>query len=176
MLEGCSPDASTRRDGTTSSQRSSLSPSGSRANPTDALVAYLEDSREGAPKSTVSFDSLVTCQIGDGVYQPIDMLATYHILDQAGRGDTITVRVRITTVAEEDESPVNADRYLARQRVRTDTLRWLIARTHAGEWRVCEGPQFGFYGTDSTTSWQPAGASHITARQLADSIYRSDPP
>ena len=38
------------------------------------------------------------------------------------------------------------------------------------------GPQFGANGSDSLTTWQPAGASYTSARQLADSVYRADPP
>jgi hypothetical protein len=139
-------------------------------------VAFLEASREGAPETASPFDSLVTCQIGDGMYQPIQLLATYHLLVTEGAGDTVSIGVRVTTVAEEDGSPTRPDRFVAIQRIKTETQQWRVARTPAGGWRVCSGPQFGTYGSDSTTTWHPAGASYTSARRLADSVYQADPP
>jgi hypothetical protein len=146
------------------------------SDPTSALVAYLEASREGALKSATPFDSLVTCQIGDGMYQPIQLLATYHLLVTEGAGDTVSIGARVTTVAEENGSPTHPDRFVAMQRIKTETQQWRVARTPAGGWRVCSGPQFGTYGSDRTTTWQPAGASYKSARRLADSVYQADPP
>ena len=136
----------------------------------------MEASREGSGPSSVPFDSLVTCQIGDGMYQPIEVLATYEVLGVAGVGDTVEVQAHVTTVAEQDGSPTNYDGYVAVQRIKTDTRTWRVARTSNGQWRVCFGPQFGFYGNDRTTSWSPSGASYKTAKQLADSIFRANPP
>ena len=144
--------------------------------PTSALAAFLEASREGASNSASPVDSLVTCQIGDGMYQPIQLLATYHVLTSVGAGDTVATTARVTTVAEEDGSRTRSDRFVAIQRIRTETLQWRVARVPSGEWRVCSGPQFGGYGSDGVTTWQPAGASYASARKLADSIYRADPP
>ena len=144
--------------------------------PKSALIAFLEASRDGAPKSASPIDSLVTCQIGDGMYQPIELLATYHLLATEGAGDTVSIGARVTTVAEEDGSPTQPARFVAIQRITTETQQWRVARTAAGAWRVCSGPQFGTYGSDSTTTWEPAGASYTSARRLADSVYQADPP
>lgn len=142
----------------------------------DSLAAFLEASREGAPNPVSPLDALVTCQIGDGMYQPIQLLATYHVLASVGAGDTVAVSARVTTVAEEDGSPTHSGRFIAIQRIMTETVQWKVARVSTGEWRVCSGPQFGAYGSDSVTTWQPAGASYLSAGQLADSVYRADPP
>ena len=147
----------------------------SREEAVSALTMYLEESRERAAKASVPFDSLVTCQIGDGMYQPIELLATYQVLDAVGTGDTLEVRAVVTTVAEEDGSPRQYERFVATQRVKTDTATWRVAK-HLGGWRVCEGPQFGAYGSDALTTWSPSGASYQSARQLADSIFRANPP
>ena len=148
----------------------------SREEAAKALTTYLEASREGAPKPAVPFDSLVTCQIGDGMYQPIELLATYQVLDAVGTGDTLEVKAIVTTVAEEDGSPAQYERFVATQRVKTDTGTWRVAKHLGGGWRVCDGPQFGAYGSDALTTWSPAGSSYQTARQLADSIFRANPP
>jgi hypothetical protein len=110
------------------------------------------------------------------MYQPSELLATYHVLAGVGTGDTLTVAARVTTVAEEDGSPTHVNRFVAVQRIKTELQQWRVARTSSGAWRVCVGPQFGAYGSDSLTSWTPAGASYTSARQLADSVYRADPP
>ena len=159
-----------------SARRTAARAASPNGDPTTALAAFLEASREGASNSGSPVDSLVTCQIGDGMYQPIQLLATYHVLTSVGAGDTVAITARVTTVAEEDGSPTRSDRFVAVQRIRTDTLQWRVARVASGEWRVCSGPQFGVYGSDGVTTWQPAGASYASARQLADSIYRADPP
>ena len=176
LLAACGSRSAAQADNAGSSQVHASRNSSPNNDARNALVAFLEASRESTPKSVLPFDSLVTCQIGDGMYQPIQLLATYHVLSTAGVGDTVTVSARVTTVAEEDGSPTRASRFVAIQRIKTETQEWRVARTRSGKWRVCFGPQFGAYGSDGVTTWQPAGASYTSARKLADSVYRSDPP
>ena len=176
MLAACGSRSASIAEHADSTQGRALRAESPNNDPTTALVAFLEASREGAPASALPFDSLVTCQIGDGMYQPIQLLATYHVVPTAAIGDTVSIAARVTTVAEEDGSPTQSNRFVAIQRIKTETQQWRVARTQSGRWRVCFGPQFGAYGSDGLTSWQPAGASYKTARRLADSIYRSDPP
>ena len=171
---GSRSESTARR--THSSQGPVLRVASANTDPTSALVAFLEASREETPKSASPVDSLVTCQMGDGMYQPIQLLATYHLLATEGAGDTVAIGGRVTTVAEEDGSPSHPNRFVAIQRIKTETQRWRIARTPGSGWRVCSGPQFGTYGSDRTTTWQPVGASYKSARQLADSVYQADPP
>jgi hypothetical protein len=176
MVAACASRSESPADNADSADGQASRAVSPNSDPTSALVAFLEASREGAPKSATPFDSLVTCQIGDGMYQPIQLLATYHPMGTEGAGDTVSIGARVTTVAEEDGSPTHPDRFVAIQRIKTETQRWRVARTPAGGWRVCSGPQFGPYGSDRTTTWQPAGASYTSARRLADSVYQADPP
>jgi hypothetical protein len=142
---------------------------------TSVLARYLELSREGASNDPSAPDSLMGCQMRDGMYQPIEMLAAYEVTGQAWRGDTAVVRARTVTTAEENGDPRRPDGFVAVQRVRRGEWEWDVVREE-GRWRVCNGPQFGFWGDDGITTWRPAGASSVSARALADSIWRASRP
>jgi len=86
------------------------------------------------------------------------------------RGDTIVGRAEVVTVAEQDLDRRATDRFVARERVRTDVLEWDVLSVDADHWVVCNGLRFGYRGVDSLTTWRPEGASYTTARRLADSI------
>jgi hypothetical protein len=60
--------------------------------------------------------------------------------------------------------------FVARLRVRRDTLEWDVLRSESGGWVVCNGLRFGLTAPDSLTAWRPKGASSAAARALADSI------
>jgi hypothetical protein len=84
----------------------------------------------------------------------------------------VVARASVTTVAEQDVDRRSFERFVARQRVRTDVLEWDVIPTGEG-WQVCNGIRFGYRGADSLTSWLPAGTSIATARALADSVRAS---
>ena len=135
-----------------------------------ALSAFLDASREGSP-SRSRVPSLTACDVGD-VAPPGPMLARFELLEPSFRGDTIVGRAVVTTVAEQDVDRIHPGYFVARQRVRSDTLEWDVLRGDSGEWVVCNGLHFGLTAPDSLTTWRPAGASAATARMLADSIGR----
>ena len=139
-----------------------------------SLVArYLELSREGSPtRNAAAVDSLLGCQSSGVQYQPSEMLASFRLTGGYLRGDTTVVRAEVITVAEEDSRQREPGRYDAVQRVRRGEWEWDVVR-EGDRLRVCNGPRFGFYGVDSVTTWRPAGASSVTARALADSIWRA---
>ena len=60
--------------------------------------------------------------------------------------------------------------FVARMRVRQDTLEWDILRSRSGDSVVCNGLRFGLTAPDSVTTWRPPGASAAAARALADSL------
>ncbi|MES2522975.1 MAG: hypothetical protein V4617_09780 [Gemmatimonadota bacterium] len=105
---------------------------------------------------------------------PSPLLADYDVMESALRGDTVVARATVTTVAEQDIDRRTQDRFIARQRVRSDLLEWDVIPTDAG-WMVCNGIRFGYRGADSLTRWTPEGASINTARLLADSVRKSRP-
>ena len=136
-----------------------------------ALAAYLDASREGSV-SAAALDTLAGCGAERGGYLPSALLAAYTVLPPSGGGDTLVARAVVVTVAEQDADRRLAGRFVARQRVRADTLEWDLVRSGPGaSWRVCNGLQFGYVGADSLTTWRPDGASLASARALADSIY-----
>ena len=135
---------------------------------TSALAAYLEASREGAPTRD-SLDRLTACP-GGVDRAPGPMLATFQILPATTRGDTVVGRAVVTTVADQDIDRQHPGFFIARLRVRSDTLEWDVLRAESGEWVVCNGLRFGLDAPDSLTAWRPNGASAATARALADSI------
>src|SRR5688572_27891916 len=124
MIAACGSRSESLRKSADSSHAQLSRAVSPNSEPTSALVAFLEASRAGATTSAVPFDSLVTCQIGGGMYQPIELLATYRVLSAVGVGDTLTVSARVTTVAEEDGSPTHSNRFVAVQRIKTDTQQW----------------------------------------------------
>lgn len=138
-----------------------------------ALAAFLDASREGSA-TRVRLTSLTACG-AESAPSPGPMLARYELLEPAFRGDTIVGRAVVTTVAEQDVDRIHPGYFVARLRVRSDTLEWDVLRGDAGAWVVCNGLHFGITAPDSLTAWRPAGASAASARALADSIARELP-
>ena len=134
-----------------------------------ALRAFLEASRESSP-DPVALDTLGACGEGGQSYFPTTLLAGYTLLAFESRGDTVIGRAEIISVAEQDIDRRAPDRFVARQRVRSDVLEWDVIPDGEGRWSVCNGLRFGYHGADSLTTWRPEGASYETARRLADSI------
>jgi hypothetical protein len=133
-----------------------------------ALVAFLDASREGSPTRD-ALPSLTNCP-GGGAPAPGPMLARYLLLPGSLRADTIVGRALVTTVAEQDVDRQHPGHFVARVRIRSDTLEWDLLRTKSGFWTVCNGLRFGLTAPDSLTTWRPTGASIASARALADSI------
>jgi len=98
------------------------------------------------------------------------MLGGFELLNPTSRADTVVARAVVTTVAEQDVDRVHPGHFVARMRVRQDTLEWDILRSRSGDSVVCNGLRFGLTAPDSLTTWRPAGASAAAARALADSI------
>ena len=134
------------------------------------LGAYLDASREGSA-TRGDLVRLTGCP-GGGEPVPGPMLAAHEILPPATRGDTVIGRAVVTTVAEQDVDRRHPGYFVARVRVRADTLEWDVIPTGEGAWVVCNGLSFGLTAPDSLTAWRPDGASYATARALADSIWR----
>ena len=131
-----------------------------------ALIAWLDASAERSGRASVYEGR--GCDDGVDVF-PSPLLATYEVLPSSLRGDTVVARANVTTVGEQDIDRRAGDRFVARQRVRTDVLEWDVIPVEGG-WRVCNGIRFGYRGADSLTSWSPEGAGIETARALADSV------
>ena len=98
------------------------------------------------------------------------MLAAFELLPGTARADTVVGRAVVTTVAEQDVDRQHPGYFVARLRVRSDTLEWDLLRSEAGDWAVCNGLRFGLTAPDSLTTWRPTGASISRARAVADSI------
>jgi hypothetical protein len=135
---------------------------------TAALTSYLEASREGSG-TRGSLPRLTACPTGVD-RAPGPMLAAFEILPATARADTVVGRAVVTTVADQDVDRQHPGYFIARVRVRSDTLEWDVLRAESGEWVVCNGLHFGLDAPDSLTAWRPNGASAATARALADSI------
>ena len=135
-----------------------------------ALTAFLDASREGSA-TRPQLPSLTTCGAGDAPL-PGPMLARFELLEPSFRSDTIVGRAVVTTVADQDVDRIHPGYFVARLRVRSDTLEWDVLRSDSGAWVVCNGLHFGLTAPDSLTAWRPAGASAASARALADSIGR----
>jgi len=135
---------------------------------TTALGEFLDASREGSPTRD-RLARLSACPGEAGAAQG-PMLATFELLPTTSRADTIVGRAVVTTVAEQDVDRQHRGYYVARMRVRRDTLEWDVLRSESGDWVVCNGLRFGLTAPDSLTTWRPGGASRATARALADSI------
>jgi hypothetical protein len=133
-----------------------------------ALEAFLDASREGSTTRNALPD-LTRCPGGEGA-APGPMLARYVLLPGALRADTIVGRALVTTVAEQDADRQHPGYFVARMRIRSDTLEWDVLQTERGFWVVCNGLRFGMMAPDSLTTWRPSGASAEAARALADSL------
>jgi hypothetical protein len=133
-----------------------------------ALAAFLEASREGSATRS-ALPRLTSCPTGDAP-APGPMLAAYEVLPAAMRGDTVVGRAVVTTVAEQDVDRQHPGYFIARLRVRRDTLEWDVLRVESGDWVVCNGLRFGLTAPDSLTTWRPSGAAAASARALADSL------
>jgi len=139
------------------------------ASAVEALDRFLDASREGsATRSTLR--ELTACDSGDEPPVAGPMLAAYKILPATSRADTVVGRAVVTTVAEQDLDRRHPGYYIARLRVRSDTLEWDVVPTASGGWVVCNGLAFGLTAPDSLIEWRPQGASWSRARALADSI------
>jgi|SRR5690348_7088465 len=135
---------------------------------TAALGEFLEASREGSATHD-RLTRLTACPGGDEPAQG-PMLATFELLAPSARADTVVGRAVVTTVAEQDVDRQHRGYFIARMRVRRDTLEWDVLRSESGDRVVCNGLRFGFTAPDSLTAWRPNGASRAAARALADSI------
>ena len=171
---GCLPGGESRRD-STDVATSSAAPveftppdSATLGAAVNALDAFLQASREGSATRS-ALPRLTACPTGDAT-APGPMLGTYELLPATTRADTIVGRAFVTTVAEQDLDRQHPGWFVARLRVRSDTLEWDLLRAESGAWVVCNGLRFGLTAPDSLTSWHPAGASTASARALADSL------
>ena len=138
------------------------------------LVTFLEHSREGHAGSHATADSLLGCGLADATDEPTEMLADFRLLRSRADGDTIVALVDAVTVAREESDARVPDRFHATQRVAEDTVEFRLTRSATPRgWVVCDGPSYGFWGADATTTWDPPGASRRTARALADSVFQA---
>ena len=80
------------------------------------------------------------------------MLATYELLPASARADTVVGRAVVTTVAEQDVDRQHPGYFVARLRVRSDTLEWDVLRSESGDWIVCNGLRFGLDAPDTIDS------------------------
>jgi hypothetical protein len=173
---GCRPDTRSNVRSRSAEVTAAATDEANIALAQSTVAQYLEAVREGHQGSSAIADSLRGCQMADGMYQPIEVLASYRLLGRPTMSaDTVTVRAEVITVAEEDGSPSTLDRFVAVQRVRRDTVTYqLTSDSTVRRWVLCTGPQYGRWGSDAKTDWRPRGASGITARTLADSVWEAE--
>ena len=168
----CAPERESRRDSTVSAPPAAVAftppDSAELRAATEALGAYLDASREGSATRD-RLAELTVCPGGDDPAQG-PMLAKFELLPPSSRADTVVGRAVVTTVAEQDVDRIHRGYFVARLRVRHDTLEWDVLRSDSGGWVVCNGLRFGLTAPDSLTAWRPNGASAAAARALADSI------
>ena len=171
-LASCTPRAESSNDSVTTAAPPAVvvvpPDSATLREATAALGAFLNASREGSATRD-SLRQLTACPSGDD-RSPGPMLATFQLLPPAARADTVVGRAVVTTVAEQDVDRQHPGYFVARLRVRSDTLEWDVLRAESGDWVVCNGLRFGLDAPDSLTAWRPNGASAAAARALADSI------
>lgn len=176
---GCASEPPPRVDGDTALPSADVAPTAAWADSaalTSAiatLAEFLEASREGSTTRS-ELARLVACP-GSDVTSAVagPMLAAYELLPPRARADTVIGRAVVTTVAEQDVDRRHPGYFVARVRVRADTLEWDLVPSGDGAWVVCHGLSFGMTAPDSLTEWRPSGASRATARALADSISAS---
>jgi hypothetical protein len=122
---------------------------------------------------------LSSCE-SDWVPEQSLALATYRVLEPVIHGDTAVAAAEVTSVATIDQSPYEADRYIARIQVRTDTLHWLMTHARPGApWGVCGWSRewYSFArGTDPTVVWLSPDGSWQAVRALADSVQQGRSP
>lgn len=135
---------------------------------TEALRQFLDASREGS-STRASLARLTACAEGNDS-PPGPMLASFELLPSTARADTVVGRAVVTTVADQDVDRQHPGYFVARLRVRSDTLEWDVLRSESGDWTVCNGLRFGLTAPDSLTTWRPNGASSAAARAIADSV------
>jgi hypothetical protein len=135
---------------------------------TEALRQFLDASREGS-STRASLGRLTACAEANDS-PPGPMLASFELLPSTVRADTVVGRAVVTTVADQDVDRQHPGYFVARLRVRSDTLEWDVLRSESGDWTVCNGLRFGLTAPDSLTTWRPNGASSAAARALADSV------
>jgi hypothetical protein len=147
--------------------------------PDDAAAAsvdrFLSLSTAHASPAPGELEALLGCDMAAEHVLPSELLAGYEITGRSTRGDTVVVRARVVTVAEQDHSRREPGRFTATQRVREGEWEWDVVRQD-GVWRPCAGPRFGLVAPDSLTTWRPDGASAATARALADSLRAAGLP
>ena len=137
-----------------------------------ALDRYLALSLADAPEGGTAPDALAAllgCEMPFEPELPAELLAAYAISGRGRRGDTVVVRARVLTVAEQDRGRGDPARLVATQRVRPGEWEWDLVEQD-GAWRVCTGPRFGFVGEPAGTTWRTEGASLETARALAATV------
>ena len=134
-----------------------------------SLDAFLARSTAHAAPAPGELAALLACDMRAVHPLPSELLAHYEITGRSTRGDTVVVRARVVTVAEQDESRREPGRYTATQRVREGEWEWDVVQED-GVWKPCAGPRFGLVAPDDLTTWRPEGASAATARALADSV------
>jgi hypothetical protein len=175
-IASCAPRGESRTDSATASPPTSAAAEAAITPPdsatmraaTDALRQFLEASREGST-TRASLERLTACPWGNDA-APGPMLAAFALLPSTARADTVVGRAVVTTVADQDVDRQHPGYFVARLRVRSDTLEWDLLRSASGDWAVCNGLRFGLTAPDSLTTWRPAGASISRARALVDSV------
>jgi hypothetical protein len=170
VLAACGPRVEFTQDSTRAATIAAFAPpdSASFRAATAALGQFLDASREGSLQRAV-LERLIACP-GETSRAAGPMLAAFELLPPATRADTIVGRALVTTVADQDVDRIHPGYFVARMRVRRDTLEWDVLRTESGDWIVCNGLRFGLTAPDSLLMWRPSGASAEAARALADSI------
>jgi hypothetical protein len=136
------------------------------------LVAFLAASRTGH-RDVAALDTLARCGSEAEAYLPASFLASYVLLPPERRGTTLIGRAVVTTVGETDRHPRAPGRFLARVRLRTDTLEWDVVADASNRLAICNGLQFAEATPDSLTEWRPPGVSAATVQALADSVQRA---
>ncbi|HEX6049892.1 MAG TPA: hypothetical protein VFZ21_11515, partial [Gemmatimonadaceae bacterium] len=156
---GCAGERSPRPDTAVPSAAvaatAPLADSTTIASATATLAAFLEASREGSTTRS-ELARLGACPGSDptsAVAGP--MLAAYELLPSRARADTVIGRAVVTTVAEQDVDRRHPGYFVARVRVRADTLEWDLVPAGDGAWVVCHGLSFGLTAPDSLTEWRP---------------------
>ena len=145
-----------------------------------ALARFLGSSVAGSGPGPEVLADLLDCGLTAEADLPAELLADFTITGRSGADDTVVVRARVLTVAEQDRArpprarearPAAAARpFRATERLREGEWEWDVVRGDDGRWRVCAGPRFGLVAPDSLTTWSPDGASSATAISRAGAL------